>query len=66
MLDINVGEVRAAVEGREPTLAERRQTVRDLARATTPISTAMSISRSRPWVPRFSRASRPSIAQSRQ
>ncbi len=36
MLDINVGEVRAAVEGREPTLAERHQTVRDLARRKDP------------------------------
>jgi hypothetical protein len=36
MLDINVGEVRAAVEGREPTMAERHQTVRDLARRKDP------------------------------
>jgi hypothetical protein len=36
MLDINVGEVRAAIEGREPTLAERHQTVRDLARRKDP------------------------------
>jgi hypothetical protein len=36
MLDINVGEVRAAMEGREPTLAERHQTVRDLARRKDP------------------------------
>jgi hypothetical protein len=36
MLDINVGEVRAAIEGREPTLAERHQTVRDIARRKDP------------------------------
>jgi len=36
MLDINVGEVRAAIEGREPTFAERHQTVRDLARRKDP------------------------------
>jgi hypothetical protein len=36
MLDINVGEVRAAIEGREPTIAERHQTVRDLARRKDP------------------------------
>ena len=36
MLDINVGEVRAAIEGREPTLTERHQTLRDLARRKDP------------------------------
>lgn len=36
MLDINVGEVRAAVEGRDPTYAERHQTLRDLARRKDP------------------------------
>jgi hypothetical protein len=31
MMDMPVGEVQAAVEGREPTAADRRRTVRDLA-----------------------------------
>ncbi|HXG80777.1 MAG TPA: hypothetical protein VNJ05_03160 [Sphingomicrobium sp.] len=31
MLDVPVGEVQAAAEGREPTAADRRRTVRDLA-----------------------------------
>jgi hypothetical protein len=36
VLDINVGEVKAAIDGREPTAAERRLTVRDLARRKDP------------------------------
>src|SRR3954447_17909549 len=36
MLDINVGEMRAAIQGREPTAAERHVTVRDLARRKDP------------------------------
>ena len=31
LMDVKVGEFRAIAEGREPTAAERRQTVRDLA-----------------------------------
>jgi hypothetical protein len=36
LLDLKVGEVRAAVEGREATPAERNLTVRDLARRDDP------------------------------
>jgi hypothetical protein len=35
-LDLPVGEVQAAVEGRTPTAAERRMTVRDVARRDDP------------------------------
>jgi len=31
MMDMPIGEVQAAVEGREPTAADRRRTVRDVA-----------------------------------
>ena len=31
MLDLPVGEIQAAVEGREPTSADRRRTIRDIA-----------------------------------
>jgi hypothetical protein len=36
LLDLPVGEVQAAVEGREPTPADRRLTVRDLGRRDDP------------------------------
>jgi hypothetical protein len=35
-LDLPVGQVQAAVEGRQPTSAERRMTVRDMARRDDP------------------------------
>lgn len=31
LMDVRVGEIQAAVEGREPTAADRRRTVRDMA-----------------------------------
>ena len=31
LMDVNVGEIEAAVEGREPTAADRRRKVRDIA-----------------------------------
>ena len=47
LLDISVGEVEAAIEGREPTPAERNLTVaRSRAAATIRISTATCASRS--------------------
>ena len=36
VLDLPVGEVQAAAEGRKPTAAERRMTVRDMARRDDP------------------------------
>ena len=36
LLDLPVGEIEAAVEGRPATAADRRRTVRDVARATEP------------------------------
>jgi hypothetical protein len=36
VLDLPVGEIQAAVEGREPTAADKRLTVRDLARRDDP------------------------------
>src|SRR5205085_8910699 len=35
-LDMRIGEIRAAIEGREATPAERRMTVRDMARRDDP------------------------------
>ena len=37
LLDLPVGEVEAAIEGREPTAAERKLTVRELERRNDPI-----------------------------
>lgn len=36
MLDLRIGEVKAAVEGRQATMAEKRMTVRDLGRRDDP------------------------------
>jgi hypothetical protein len=36
MLDLPVGEVEAAIEGRKPTAADQRRTVRDVGRANNP------------------------------
>jgi hypothetical protein len=36
LLDVRVGEMKAALEGRQPSAAERRETVRDIARRDDP------------------------------
>jgi hypothetical protein len=58
-LDLPVGELQAAVEGREPTAADRKRTLRDLARRDDPNferNVRQQIAEARPKIERGMRA----------
>jgi hypothetical protein len=66
MLDLPVGEVQAAVEGRTPTVADKRRTIRDLE---PDLDVRREISRARPMIQQSMKAlgeALPGIVQSLQ